>query len=199
MHKSHSTPPFIAIVGMPGSGKSIVVEYLKENGWNVIHFGKLTIKELQKHNLAVTEANEKKVREQLRETYGMGAFAKLLLPEIRKALSKGKTVIDGLYSWSEYKYLREHLDTKLYLLHVFTPKWLRYKRLASRDTRPLSKEEAMKRDFAEIEHLEKGGPIAMADFTIINDGGKEELYAVVEAVISQIISKDRESEKSETN
>lgn len=196
MHKTQFHPPFVAIVGMPGSGKSIVVDYLKENGWNVVYFGKLTIKELETRDLAATEANEKEVREQLREEHGMAAYAKLLLPEIKKALSKGKTVIDGLYSWSEYKYLREHLDSKLYLLHVFSPKWLRYKRLAQRDTRPLSKEEARKRDFAEIERLEKGGPIAMADFTIINDGSKKELYAAVEAVISRILSKDRENKKN---
>ena len=36
--------------------------------------------------------------------------------------------------------------------------------------RKLTKEEAAKRDYAEIENIEKGGPIAMADFTFINEG-----------------------------
>ena len=33
------------------------------------------------------------------------------------------------------------------------------------------------KDFAEIENLEKGGPIAIADYTIVNDGSIEEMYS----------------------
>jgi dephospho-CoA kinase len=44
-----------------------------------------------------------------------------------------------------------------------------------REYRPLSGEEAEKRDFAEIETLEKGGPIALCDYYITNDGTLEEL------------------------
>ena len=38
----------------------------------------------------------------------MGAFALLALPKIAKGLEKGHVVIDGLYSWSEYKILKRH-------------------------------------------------------------------------------------------
>lgn len=182
------TPLLVAVVGMPGSGKTAVVTYLQENRWNKIHFGELTLREVKKRGLAVTEENERKVREELRKKYGMEAYAKLMLPDIKKALAKGNTVIDGLYSWSEYKYLIKHLDTNLYLLHIFTPRSLRYKRLANRTSRPLSKSEAKKRDFAEIEQLEKGGPIAMAHYTIINDGSRDELYASVDEKISKLRS-----------
>ena len=34
--------------------------------------------------------------------------------------------------------------------------------------RPFTIKEAKARDYAEIENLEKGGPIAMADYTILN-------------------------------
>jgi dephospho-CoA kinase len=38
------------------------------------------------------------------------------------------------------------------------------------------------RDRAEIEKLNKGGPIAMADITLVNEGSLEELLQQVERV-----------------
>ena len=51
----------------------------------------------------------------------------------------------------------------------------RYGRLENRPVRPLSAGEATGRDIAEIENLEKGGPIAIADHYIVNNGTKEDL------------------------
>ena len=39
---------------------------------------------------------------------------------------------------------------------------------------------------AEIETLEKGGPIAMADYTIVNSGSPEALEAAVDGLIDAI-------------
>jgi dephospho-CoA kinase len=41
----------------------------------------------------------------------------------------------------------------------------------------LTYEEARGRDYAEIENIEKGGPIAMADFTVVNDSDLQNLYS----------------------
>jgi hypothetical protein len=38
-----------------------------------------------------------------------------------------------------------------------------------------------KRDWSEIENLEKGGPIAIADYFIINDGSLEQLHQRIDA------------------
>ena len=47
--------------------------------------------------------------------------------------------------------------------------------------RPLSKEQAKARDYAEIENIEKGGPIAMADIMIINESTQDELTERIKA------------------
>ena len=116
----------------------------------------------------------------------MGAFAILSLPKIKAILKQGKRVlIDGLYSFSEYKILREKYGDELFILAVFTPKELRYSRLNSRKERPLTRTEAISRDYSEIENIEKGGPIALADDTIHNGGTKSELITALKQILKR--------------
>lgn len=99
----------------------------------------------------------------------MGAFALLLKDEILDKLSRGNIVLDGLYSWSEYVILKELLGDNLILLAVVTNSGVRKQRLSSREVRPLTPEQVDSRDKAEIENLEKGGPIAKADYFMLNN------------------------------
>jgi dephospho-CoA kinase len=176
----------LVVVGMCGSGKSSVAAHLKRKGWPVVRFGDITMRELQLRSLPVSEANERAVREELRSQQGMDAYAKMLLPIIRDHLARGPLVLDGLYSWSEYKYLLENLQERLVVLAVTAPRAVRYARLAGRPERPLSAAEALSRDIAEIETLEKGGPIAMADYTILNTGTPQDLRAAIDELIGRV-------------
>ena len=63
---------------------------------------------------------------------------------------------------------------------------LRYARLADRSERPLTAEEAQRRDYQEIENLEKGGPIALADFTLLNNDAPDALLASLDALIARL-------------
>lgn len=110
---------------------------------------------------------KKRLEKILEKKHGMEPYAKLSLSEIKDGLSKGKAVIDGLYSWSEYKYLNNDIENKIVVIAIFAQPEIRYERLGTRKKRPLCREEAKKRDIREIEKLEKGGPIAIADHTII--------------------------------
>jgi len=177
-----------AIVGMCGSGKSIACDALRDKGWMYIRFGQITIDRLKATGKEINEPNEKAMREALRKEFGMGAFALLSLPGIEAALEKGNTVIDGLYSWTEYKILKERFADRLRIVCIYASPATRYRRLESRksalhdkDTRmrPLESDEARKRDYAEIENIEKGGPIAMADYTICNESSEDKLKAAM--------------------
>ena len=188
MDLNSKTHPLLIIVGMAGSGKSSITTYLQGKNWQVIHFGEITINELKRRNLEINEINEKKIREEIREKHGMGAYAKISLPDIKKALLKGPVVIDGLYSWSEYKTIINEIKNPIIIVAIFTPRKLRYERLSKRDIRPLTYKEAEQRDIAEIEKIEKGGPIAIADYTIINDGKLEKLYLAIDNILKEILS-----------
>jgi len=107
----------IAFVGMAGSGKSVGVEALVGRGFSKVYFGGITLEEVEKRGMEDNANNEKMVREELRKEYGMGAYAVLSLPKIEKFLDEGKdVVIDGLYSWSEYKILKEKFLDKLLVI-----------------------------------------------------------------------------------
>lgn len=185
-HSPKNKNPLVMIVGMCGTGKSSVSDALKRRGWQIVHFGEITMRELNARGLSKNETDERAIREELRKTHGLAAYAKLSLPRIKEALAVGPTAIDGLYSWSEYKLLRHDLENQIHVVAIFTSRSIRYERLARRPVRPLSPDEAELRDFAEIENLEKGGPIAMADYVILNDGSEEELLLSLDKLLSTI-------------
>jgi dephospho-CoA kinase len=123
----------VCIVGMPGAGKTTVADEFVKNNFAYLRFGQIVIDKIKKLGLKVNEKNEKKIREDLRKRYGMGALAMLNIPKIDKLLKKFDVVVDGLYSWSEYKIMKERYGEKMYLVAVFAPPKLRYERLTKRE------------------------------------------------------------------
>ena len=174
----------VSIVGMTGAGKSEVSRVFEEKGFTRIRFGDLTDEEIKKRGLKPSEENERLVRELLRQEHGAAAYAKLNQPRIEQALKSSDVVIDGLYSWEEYTYLKARYRAELYLVAVWSSPKTRYARLTARSSRRLTLEEATGRDRAEIENIAKGGPIAMADFTIINESSLENLRRKAERIVS---------------
>jgi dephospho-CoA kinase len=160
----------VAIVGMTGSGKSEVAAIFRERGFAIVRFGDITDEEVRRRGFPLTEASERPVREDLRRKYGMSVYARLSLPKIEAALKKSSVVVDGLYSW----------------VAAWASPRTRYARLAAREVRPLTALEAAARDRAEIENLNKGGPIALADFTILNETSLKDMNSQVERVIDGI-------------
>lgn len=163
----------IAIVGMCGSGKSVASDVLEDLGYKKVYFGGVTMEKLKEEDIPVTPENEKIMREKLRQQYGMGAYARILLPRIKKLAKENNVVLDGLYSWDELKILKEELGDGFVVVSLVVDKKIRYNRLCDRTVRPLTKEEAIKRDISEIENIAKAGPIAYADYYIENNYDKD--------------------------
>jgi dephospho-CoA kinase len=176
----------VAIVGMAGSGKSEVARALAQKGFASIRFGDITDEEVEKRGLRLNEENERSVREGLRREHGMAAYAKLNLPRIDAARRDSDVVLDGLYSWEEYIFLKDYYGEDFAVVAVWASPQTRYARLGQRPNRPLTREEAASRDRAEIEQSHKGGPIAMADFTISNESSIESLRKEASRIISEL-------------
>jgi dephospho-CoA kinase len=176
----------VALVGMAGSGKSEVALQFEKTGYVRIRFGDITDEEVKKRGLPLNEANELTVRERLRQEQGMAVYARLNLPRIDEAFLKSNVVVDGLYSWEEFVLLKDYYGDKLKLVAVYSSPKIRHARLANRRIRPLTSQEAAARDKSEIENINKGGPIALADFTIINESSLQALKEQTMRIIKRL-------------
>ncbi len=174
----------VAIVGMCGSGKSIASARLEDLGYKKVYFGGVTMEKLKEEGFEITPDNEKMMREKLRSELGMGAYAIVLLPKIKKLAQNNDVVLDGLYSWDELKILQKEFN--LTTIAVVADKDLRYDRLSKRIDRPFAKEDAIKRDISEIENIAKAGPIAYADYYIFNNGTIQEFHERLDEILNQI-------------
>lgn len=181
---SHKT--ILAIVGMAGAGKTEFTAYLEKKGFPFVRFGAITDEEVKRLGLSLTQENERFVREKIRKEEGMGAYAVRAKPEIEERLqSNSVIVIDGLYSWEEYVILKKEFPG-LILVHIFAEPNIRYRRLYERPIRPLPREEGYSRDVAELESLNKGGPIAIADYMIENNGDLEHMYRQIDRLFARL-------------
>src|SRR5690606_35237694 len=157
MPTTSQPPRALALVGMPGAGKTLCARHLQQRGFAHYRFGSIVVDEVIRRGLEVNPTNERLVREDLRAREGMNAIAQRALPHLKAALEAHRSlVIDGLYGFGEYRLLRRELGADMVVVAIVSPRHLRYERLARRPERPLTAEEAEERDYREIEMLEKG-------------------------------------------
>lgn len=177
----------LAIVGLAGAGKTAATEYLiKKTGWPKVYFGDVTFDEMKRRGISVNEANERKMREELRSTFGMGSYAVKSLPKIKEYFAASSVIIESLYSWEEYLEMKKEFGESFKVLAVFAGFNIRAERMKNRPVRPLSAADLDSRDTSQIENLHQAGPIARADWMIVNEGSIEELYSKIDEVLAKI-------------
>ena len=180
----------IAIVGMSGSGKSVIVDYLTAKGYPKIYFGGMIYKEMEKRGIERTEdgESEKKFREEIREKEGKDWVVNQVIAEAKDLISAGqkRIVLDGVYSWTEFKTLKKEFPKALTFIAVVVDKKIRYERVANRPGRSFDSVAIRERDRSEIENLEKGGPIVAADYYILNNGSIEDAEKRTDEILKEI-------------
>ncbi len=180
----------LAVVGMSGSGKSVIVDHLADKGLPKVYFGGMVYKEMERRGIERTPdgESEKHFREMIRETEGKDWVVKQVIEETKKLISAGqkRIILDGLYTWTEYKYLKKEFPGQITVLAVVVDKNLRHKRVGKRVLRPFNIAEIQERDRAEIENLEKGGPIAIADYYVLNNDTIDELKKSTDEILRKI-------------
>lgn len=188
MTKYHPNLKVLAFVGLSGTGKSSATNYVTSKNYPKVYFGGIILNAMDEAGLEKTPENEKQFREDYRLKYGKDSVANKIIDQIYSLQSAGQhhIVADGLYSWTEYKTLKKEFGSRLILVALIAPKKLRYHRLKNRPVRPLSIEEVNIRDVSEIENLEKGGPIAIADYAILNNDNLEDFYHQIDDVLEEI-------------
>lgn len=156
---------------------------VEKYGLPKVYFPEAVFDELKKREMPVNEANERLIREELRERFGLRGLSIKAIERIKEI--KGNFVLaESLYSWEEYLHFKEEYGENFLTLAVYAPPRTRYLRLETRSSgRALTNEEAKSRDHSQIENLHQAGPIAMADFTVQNEGGLEALVRQVDEIM----------------
>jgi dephospho-CoA kinase len=172
----------IGLTGMPGSGKSLVVNAAKLFGYDIVTMGDVIREETAKRGLTLNPANVGRVMLELRAVNGDRVIAQKCIPKIEKEPNP-KIIVDGLRSYVEADAFRKHfLNFKLVTVH--SAPQTRFQRLSTRGRSddPKTWEVFEERDMRELS-VGIGHAIALSEYVIINDGNKEELDAKVEQVL----------------
>ena len=145
-------------------------------------------KEMAKRGVERTPDSERDFREMIRETEGKDWVVRQVIDEVHDLMKAGqkRIILDGVYSWTEYKTLKHEFPGMLTFIAIVVTKKLRYKRVAARPDRPFNAEEIRERDRSEIENLEKGGPIAAADYYVLNDGTVVDMEKNLQKILDEI-------------
>ncbi len=177
----------LAVVGLAGAGKTEAINLLiQKTHWPKVYLGDATFEEMKKQGLEVNEANERKTREALRAEFGMAAYAIKSLPKVKEFFEQGNVLVESLYSWEEYEVFKKEFGDSFKVLAIYSSPETRIARMVNRPVRPLSREDLLSRDKAQIENLHQAGPITVADWTIVNEASRQNLEIELAKIIDLI-------------
>ncbi|MBI3638667.1 AAA family ATPase [Candidatus Wolfebacteria bacterium] len=174
----------IGITGHPGSGKDTIADYFIAKGFHKISGGDILREEMSK--LGIPADKRSRIHEfvaEMRKRYGNGYPSEETIKRIN-----GNTVISGIRNTEEVKIFRERLGSDFKLIAVQAPLELRYERAKKRGR---IDDDITIQNFKAEEDKERANDsgshevdlvIEMADFKIINDGSKEELFKALDKI-----------------
>ncbi|NJF24345.1 dephospho-CoA kinase [Thermococcus sp. Bubb.Bath] len=181
----------VIVSGMPGSGKSRIVEEFERRGFPSVSLGDIVREETVKRGLELSKENVAKVSIRLRQEMGQNAVAKLAVEKVRELLAKARlVVIDGVRSLDEIGTFKGAFpDEQLVIVAVHTPPKIRFQRLKARGRHddPHTWEDFEERDWKEL-RFGIGGVIAMADHMLVNNGSRENYERAVQKLVGEILS-----------
>jgi len=168
------TKLIVCLIGMPGAGKSTIVEGLKPKGYDIINMGNAVREEAKNRNLESSRSNLGKLMLELREKNGPGAIAELIKPQIESSTSN-VILIDGVRSNDEIEVLKKIGNVKLLAIHASTDIRFDFLQKRGRSDDPQTKEHFEERDNREL-GVGISDSIALSDYAISNIGlTKDEL------------------------
>ena len=178
----------VGLAGMPGSGKSLVVETARAEGYAIVVMGDVIREETQKRGLKPTPKNIGKVMLELREKGGASVIADKCIPKIEQQKSR-KVIVDGLRSPSEVDAFKAHFS-KFSLIAVQASPETRFRRLyrRHRSDDPDGWELFHERDMRELS-VGLGNAIVMAEHFIINENKKADVKIKVKETLRMIEEK----------
>jgi dephospho-CoA kinase len=177
----------VGLAGMPGSGKSLVVEVAMEMGYGVVVMGDVIREETQMQGLELNPKNIGQVMLELRSKGGASVVADRCILRIEH-LENDKVIVDGLRSFAEVCTFKR-VFSNFRLVAVYASPEIRFNRIyrRQRSDDPDGWELFHERDMREL-GVGLGDVIAMAEYLVINENNnnKDNMKAVVEKFFRSI-------------
>ena len=183
----------IGITGTDGAGKGTAVEYLvTSKGFTHFSSSGFIAKEVERQGLPVSRNQLRLTGNELRGKYGDDVLVVTALNEI-KSETNVHAIIESIRAVAEAVTLKKSGGI---LLAIDADKKIRYARVQERRS---EKDKVTFEEFLAHEELEKNDPdphgmqkakvMEMADFTIVNNEGREALYTMIDVFLNQYADK----------
>jgi dephospho-CoA kinase len=174
----------LAIVGLPGSGKTTAIDAIKDLGI-VVTMGNIVRDEVKRRGIEPNGINLGKIAQQLRESGGPGIIAKRCVDIIVKMKAE-IIIVDGIRSLAEVNIFRKFWKFPLIAIRVEEEKRLGRLFERSRSDDPKNLEELKERDKRELK-FGLNDVIREADYTIKNNSTIDDLKKKTRDVVLKAI------------
>jgi dephospho-CoA kinase len=178
----------IGVVGLNGSGKDEVVNYLnRQYGVPLISVGDIVREIAAKEAIEPTRDNLDSITKRYFNQFGEGYFVKKVVEKIR--ISSWKAAgISGIRSPKDVSIVKEAFKQDFVLTHVYIsdPK-VRYERISKRGSKrdQSTYEEFITQDNIGQELFHIQDAIKLADYSIANNGTLEEMHKAIDSLIKK--------------
>lgn len=181
----------IGITGTDGAGKGTAVAYLVDQGFTHYSSRQFILTHIEKVGLPTTRNQMRLTANELRRQHG-NEFVVRQAYEAAARDGVEYAVIESIRAVAEAEFLKAKGGV---LLAVDADERIRYERVQARRSESdqvsfaeFKRHEALEREDPDPHGMQKAAVMAMADFTVHNNGTVEELHAQVARVLSTLHS-----------
>jgi dephospho-CoA kinase len=177
----------IGLVGFIGSGKDTVSDYIRDKyGYGVVVMGDVVREEFRKTGKAETREGILEFSKSFTDKYGMDYWAKKVVARIREKGLK-KVIINGIRRPVDASAPKEAFGKDMIIMFIDAKPEVRFERMRkrARPGDPKTLEQFLEQEKAERKLFDFDATLKYADYTVSNDGSKEELFKRVDALLKK--------------
>ncbi len=172
-HHGKSKDNIIAIMGVPGSGKKEVIEYLMAV-YRIPKFSFRTVleEEIIRSQIPIGYVGSRAIRKRLEEQLGSEYVPTQIALRIDEDVTHENALVEGLEleGRRDYEVLRGHYGQRLRVITIHLPIYNIFR--------------SFLQDVRQVTRLADGGPMIASDHMLVNDGNITKLMRAIDSIMA---------------